>query len=93
MKYIIIYRQANKMYMDTKFFGPYDSFDDAYRELVKLPVCGSVDKDCATPDPGVKYIEPIYESVDPLQRSKFEGHGICNAWSRNRSQTKTKTKS
>lgn len=64
MKYIIIYRQSNKMNLDTKFFGPYDSFDEAYDEMCKLPPCGSVDIECTTPNPGVKYVEPVYESVD-----------------------------
>lgn len=63
MKYVIIYRQSNELNLDTKIFGPYDSFDEAYDELCKLPACGSVDIESITPNSGVKYIEPVYESV------------------------------
>ena len=72
-KYQVIYREHNKLHLDTLHIGPFDSFDTAQEMLETLPALGS--SDSTEPDgyhyPGCKYVEPIFKTFAEALQSRI----------------------
>jgi hypothetical protein len=66
LKYQVIYREHNKMNLETVYIGPFNTYEEAYDELCKMPALGtqSIDDDVTTPNPGVKFIEPLWPTYE-----------------------------
>jgi hypothetical protein len=66
MKYIVIYREHNKMHLDTLHIGPFNTHDEAYDALCDMPALGQFNETDENIEgetlSGVKYVEPIYET-------------------------------
>lgn len=58
--FIVVYRPHNTLHCETKYFGPFQSHDDAYDYLCKLPAIGAhfpPENGCG--NSGVKTIESL----------------------------------
>ena len=55
--FIIVYRPHGELKIDTKHYGPYNSHDEAYEALCKLPAIGIAKSD--EQDIGCKYIAEL----------------------------------
>lgn len=52
--FIVVFREHNKMHIDTLYIGPFPTFDDAYDHLCTIPALGIHDEAGL---PGVKYVQ------------------------------------
>lgn len=74
VKYQVIYREHNKLQLDTLHIGPFDTFDEAYTILCTLPALGTFDEDAndfdGPPLSGVKYVEPIFQTFEEALKGR-----------------------
>lgn len=56
MQYLVIYRAHGQLNTETKYYGPFNSFDDAYEYLCTLPAIGT---NHTEGENGVKYVQEI----------------------------------
>lgn len=54
--YCVIYRAHDSLMIETAVYGPYETYDEAYNELEKLPAVGIVPSDV---EAGCKYIDKL----------------------------------
>ena len=59
MKHIVIYRPHGKLIMETKYYGPFESWEDADDFLCTLPAIGYQFTQEEIDHPGCKYTQPL----------------------------------
>lgn len=57
--YIVIYRPHNELNLNTQYFGPFTSDEDAYDFLCTLPALGIHQPSTNMDNPGVKYTQRL----------------------------------
>ena len=53
--FIVVYRPHGALFMDTKHYGTFQTWDEAYDFLCNLPALGAYYK----PDAGCKYVQEL----------------------------------
>lgn len=56
-QYIVIYRKHGELNIDTKYYGPFNSHEDAYEYLCLLPALGMFKERGA--EAGCKYVQEL----------------------------------
>jgi hypothetical protein len=63
LKYQVVFREHNRLNLETIYIGPFETYDDAYDALCNMPAIGNhveTEIDGGSIQSGVKYIEPIF---------------------------------
>ena len=61
MKWMVVYRQPNRLLLDTLYYGPFESYADAYEFHCGLPALEDYDEESDCPNHGVKYVQELKE--------------------------------
>jgi hypothetical protein len=59
-KFVIVYREHNKLMLETLYIGPFDTWDEAHEYMSKIPALGIHVPEGVTPNSGVKHVEPMF---------------------------------
>jgi hypothetical protein len=71
-KYIVIFREHNKLLIDTLYVGPFDTFEEAYESLCEMPALGTYEPSTESVNgSGVKYIETVYTSFEEAKSRRI----------------------
>lgn len=57
--WIVIYRPHGQLNCETKYYGPFDCYEDADTALCELPAIGTYDNHLHMERSGVKYIQQL----------------------------------
>ena len=69
-KYQVIYREHNKLNLDTLYIGPFDTWEEAYDALCQMPALGVNPLDIGDDgyNAGCKFVEYMYETFEEAKQ-------------------------
>lgn len=63
--FIVVYREHNKMHLDTQYHGPFGDWGDAYEYICTLPALGIFEPECEDSLRGVKWVQELMQPQSP----------------------------